>query len=109
MIGWEKFLALELIGFFMLVGGTLVYNEIVILPCTLFNYNTKAEISKREGKLDDFVDDGKNYVATSPHAAYDSNRMKRNLDAPGNPGDRQNLLRRHDEAGEIYMHNEINT
>jgi len=80
MIGWEDFLALELVGFFMLVGGTLVYNEIVILPCTLFSQNTKKEIAKREGNLDDFVE-GKNYVNTSPQAAYDQNRMKRNLDA----------------------------
>lgn len=29
MIGWEKFYWQELIGFILLVGGTLVYNEIV--------------------------------------------------------------------------------
>jgi membrane-associated phospholipid phosphatase len=31
-LGSEKFLAGELVGFFLLITGTLVYNEIVTLP-----------------------------------------------------------------------------
>lgn len=41
-------MALELLGFAMLVFGTLVYNEIVIVPIGLFNYWTKREIEKRK-------------------------------------------------------------
>jgi hypothetical protein len=37
MLKWEKFYWQELIGFFLLVSGTLVYNEIVQLPCSIFN------------------------------------------------------------------------
>jgi hypothetical protein len=36
-LGQEKFLAGELAGFFLLIMGTLVYNEIVTLP-SVFTY-----------------------------------------------------------------------
>lgn len=45
-LGKEKFLVGELVGFFLLVLGTLVYNEIIEIP--LMNYNTKSNIAKRE-------------------------------------------------------------
>ena len=45
---WEKFHAWELVGFFMLVAGTLVYNEIVIVPLDIYKRNTKAERAKKE-------------------------------------------------------------
>lgn len=72
---WESFLPLELLGFAMLVFGTLVYNEIVIMPIGFLNYWTKREISKRkqdeEGLLDAQADDSNNtnYIATSPTGA----------------------------------------
>lgn len=47
IIGWEKFYWQELIGFFLLVCGTLVYNEIIMLPCELMNKNTKLNIIRR--------------------------------------------------------------
>jgi len=37
IIGWEVFHALELVGFFMLVFGTIIYNEIYVLPIPLFS------------------------------------------------------------------------
>jgi hypothetical protein len=45
-MGSEKLVPLsaaEAGAFVLLVGGTLVYNEIVILPCSLLNYNTKEK------------------------------------------------------------------
>jgi len=54
MLKWEKFYWQELIGFMLLVGGTLVYNEIVILPCELLNKNTKGNLVKKQGKLETF-------------------------------------------------------
>lgn len=83
IIGWEKFYWQELIGFIMLVGGTLVYNEICVLPIELCNKNTKKNLIAREQKLDTFRQDGKNpdYISvTSPAAAYDANRNKRNVE-----------------------------
>jgi hypothetical protein len=79
IIGWESFYWQELLGFFLLVGGTLCYNEIVILPCGFLNYNTKKMIASREHKPDLFGE-GKdpNFMSTSPHA-YDANRNRRNL------------------------------
>ena len=47
-LGKEKFLAGELIGFALLVLGTLVYNEIIEIPMTFMNRNTKSSIAKRE-------------------------------------------------------------
>jgi heme exporter protein D len=40
-MGSEKFLVGELFGFFLLVMGTLVYNEIIEIPISLLNKNTK--------------------------------------------------------------------
>ena len=39
--GHEKFVWLELIGFLMLLFGTFVFNEVIILPCFGFNKYTK--------------------------------------------------------------------
>mmetsp|Transcript_16343 Transcript_16343/g.27646 ORF Transcript_16343/g.27646 Transcript_16343/m.27646 type:complete len:96 (+) Transcript_16343:902-1189(+) len=40
--GQEDFLWAELGGFVLLVAGTLVYNEIVVVPCKPFNQNTRT-------------------------------------------------------------------
>lgn len=64
--------------------GTLVYNEILILPFLGFDKNTKAALKAREShvhgsglldRTDDSVID--NLAVTSPHAAYDSSRNQR--------------------------------
>lgn len=48
----------ELAGFVILVGATLVYNEIVIVPCGLLSYNTiKARAERESGG----ILDGSNY------------------------------------------------
>lgn len=49
-LGQERFLWGELFGFVILVSGTLIYNEIIILPCKIMNENTKQEQTKREEK-----------------------------------------------------------
>lgn len=49
IIGWEYFYWQQVIGFLLLIGGTLVYNEIVILPCKVFNKNTKARLNQISG------------------------------------------------------------
>jgi hypothetical protein len=36
IVGWETVLWVEIIGFAFVVFGTLVYNEIVIIPCCGF-------------------------------------------------------------------------
>ena len=43
----EDFVWLELLGFILLVAGTLVYNEIVIVPFFGMDQNTKGAIEKR--------------------------------------------------------------
>jgi hypothetical protein len=86
MRGKEHFLWSEVGGFVLLVAGTLIYNEIVIVPFELMSRNTRREMAKRESEsiLDEdvFPESVKkeaNYLATSPAAGYDSNRMMRNL------------------------------
>lgn len=102
IIGWEKFYWQELVGFFLLVGGTLVYNEIVILPCEVLNKNTKVNIIKRQGALETFRQDGQNpdYLSASPQAVYDANRNKRNLENKLN--ERYDLVNAH-ESEQMYI------
>lgn len=79
-LGWEQFLWPELVGFMLLVAGTLIYNEIYIVPIDFMSQNTKLALAAKkakEGRLGAGVldDDQKlNYIATSPGAAYDKNR-----------------------------------
>lgn len=47
-IGHEHFQALQLLGFVILVTGTLVYNEIVVVPFWGLDQNTKAARAARE-------------------------------------------------------------
>ena len=86
--GQESWLWSEFFAFVLLVAATLTYNEILILPCEAFNKNTRKKIAEREGDAispndEDGLLNSKqqvvNYVATSPHAAYDSNRNIRSL------------------------------
>lgn len=75
MLGLEVFQWQVLPGFVLLVFGTLVYNEILVLPFLGFNEWTKEAIEARDGaeKRD------ANYMATSPGAAYSSQRNQRLL------------------------------
>ena len=63
----------QLAGFVALVAGTLIYNEIWILPCEPLNKDTKAirEGRKMGGILDEDTPTG-GYMASSPAALYDS-------------------------------------
>ena len=74
----------ELLAFFFLVFGTLLYNEIVIMPIEIMKRNTKVEREKREvGKLDgDEIEQvgTAGYVNTSPGAMYDQGRNLRAID-----------------------------
>ncbi len=98
----ETFLVGEFFGFVILVGATLVYNEIWVLPCASFNENTKKKL---QAKQVDHIQSGitsegvgasgqnPDYIATSPGAAYDHSRNLRALDSQLNQ--RQKLLEQH--------------
>jgi len=87
ILGWEQFLGWELIGFVLLVLGTLIYNEIYVVPIDFMSHNTRVIMKNRDAAEErnaggDLLDDEKmNYIATSPHAKYDSNRNKRQIKA----------------------------
>lgn len=84
----EQFHWLQLLGFICLVFGTLLYNEILVLPVMGFDQWTAAAIAKRKlaesgGVRSSQRSDGgaANYMGTSPHAKYDDGRNKRNINA----------------------------
>jgi len=87
ILGWEEFLGWELVGFVLLVLGTLIYNEIWIVPIDFMKHNTREEMKNREALeektgVDDLLNEEKiNYMSSSPHAAYDANRNKRQIKA----------------------------
>mgnify|MGYP001052241424 CR=1 FL=1 len=105
----EEFLPLEILGFILLVAGTLVYNEIVIVPIGFMKKNTKEELAKREnGSLDGNVRASRamNYMSSSPQAAYDQQRNLRMIDQAKN-NDRQGLIDKHNRADEDVYINEV--
>mmetsp|Transcript_22188 Transcript_22188/g.21987 ORF Transcript_22188/g.21987 Transcript_22188/m.21987 type:complete len:89 (-) Transcript_22188:45-311(-) len=69
--GHEKFEYLELIGFILLIAGTLVYNEIVVIPFLGFNKNTKKAIAEREPKRES-VDSYRKELLTNEENDEDS-------------------------------------
>jgi hypothetical protein len=101
-IGWETFYALELLGFFLLVMGTLVYNEILILPFECLNKNTKEMINKRQGKISSFAVKGQNvdYMSSSPTAGYDNSRNMRNIESKMN--ERYDLIQGHNQLDDNH-------
>lgn len=75
LLGLEVFHWESIIGFIFLVFGTLLYNEIIILPVLGFDKYTKIALAKHNGKAQTDA----NYMGLSPNKAYDSNRNKRLL------------------------------
>lgn len=115
-MGKETFKWLELVGFILLIGGTFVYNEIVILPCGFMKDNTKDERKKREAESQGLLDedggqpltmgDNTNYMSSSPGALYDSNRNKRAIER--NLNQRNDLIKNHQKnnmeaGGDMYI------
>ena len=51
--GHERFIWLELVGFFMLIFGTLMHTEIIVFPCFGFDRNTRKALAIKyeEGKF----------------------------------------------------------
>jgi hypothetical protein len=92
----------QLAGFVALVAGTLIYNEIWVLPCEFLNKNTKAIRAARDvgGVLDEDAP-AIGYMASSP-AVYDSQRNKRNISVKLN--ERGKLLQNHkDEDPKLFI------
>ena len=75
LLGFEDFEPWAIPGFIVLVFGTLLYNEIIVLPILGFDQYTKVALEAREGgsKRD------ANYMTTSPGAGYSAQRNKRLL------------------------------
>jgi len=70
MLGFESFIWQELLGFFLLVLGTLIYNEIIVIPISFMKFNTKVEMAKRNRMSEGEYTDDAAYLSTSPGAMY---------------------------------------
>ena len=92
--GHEDFIWLQLVGFIVLIFGTLIYNEILVLPCGGFDQWTKVAILKRQqsldsdeamlnksarGGLNETQITANSYMASSP-AHYDAQRNVRRIE-----------------------------
>ena len=79
IIGWEVFIWLQLIGFVFLVLGTIIYNEVLILPFWGFKESViKHRVyDRRRRGLSEDDDLGPGYIGSSPGKAYDSSIMNR--------------------------------
>ncbi len=81
LLGLESFVPWEIPGFVLLICGTLMYNEIVVIPYLGYDQWTKDAIAKRKNSDSraGAREQDQNYIATSPGAAYDSKRNVRQL------------------------------
>lgn len=105
----EKWSWVQFIAFIILVFGTLIYNEIIVLPLTIFRYGTKKELEKDKletGILDEdqhhkFIGHGNqtDYMSSSPTALYDQNRNVRNIKRKA--GERDNLILEHRSGANV--------
>ena len=75
ILGLEDFHYEAIFGFIFLVFGTLLYNEIIVLPIWGFDKYTKEALASRAGAAKRDA----NYIGLSPGAGYDANRNKRAL------------------------------
>ena len=82
-LGLEKFHGQAISGFVMLIFGTLLYNEILVLPVMGFDKNTKDAIAKREGiSSNATAEENAGYMGLSPGKGHQGGaRNSRNLQA----------------------------
>ena len=83
IVGWEKFIPMQLAGFFMLVLGTLIYNEILVIPKFGFKESIekkKIYMKQRAEKKHYVKEDVENeYLGFSPGGVYDQTHFKHTI------------------------------
>lgn len=94
-LGFEDFQWASIPGFILLVFGTLLYNEIVVLPCMGFDQNTKEAKEARNAGEKRNAD----YMGLSPHAVYSNQRNSRLL----NKADDAHYDKVHEDDGDYQM------
>ena len=75
--GWHQYSWLQVIGFALLVLGTLIYNSIIKFPC--FNYDHKKPQS-REAAMGESPSSPGNQISWSPPTLAGSPRFSRGED-----------------------------
>lgn len=71
LLGYQKLEWPSATGFLLVLTGTLIYNEILIVPFWGFDENTKEAKAKRARENPEGLNTA-DYVSLSPHAAYDA-------------------------------------
>jgi len=56
-VGWEDFVWLQLIGFVFLLFGTLLYNEVLVIPIFGFQESVEKHRLEKQGKADKEIND----------------------------------------------------
>ena len=56
-LGWEGFIWLQLVGFVLLVPGTMIYNEILVLPWFGLKESVEEHRKANAGDMDDSIKD----------------------------------------------------
>lgn len=102
----EKFTWLQLSGFILLVFGTLVYNEIIVIPYLGFDKNTKVAIAKRkrQGLMEEDGNNDLGYLAASPHQ-YDASKNRRKVQQKLEEGRLEGGLNKSEITVEETAHN----
>ena len=91
----EKFRPLQFVGFCLLVFGTLVYNEILVIPYFGLDYYTRDNIALREKAdkmkdLKDSVEEGRLYVSVDGKDSTANPQEQNNPPATVTEGNEQN-------------------
>lgn len=57
-LGWEHFIFLQLVGFFISTTGMLIFNEIIPIPFWGIDYNWSKKIIERNKKRTEYIETG---------------------------------------------------
>lgn len=58
LLGWEKFIPEQLVGFIISTLGMFIFNEIIPVPFLGVNYNLKSKIDERNKKRNEYIETG---------------------------------------------------
>ena len=90
----------------MLVLGTLVYNEILVIPIGFMKRNTRKEIEKRElgngmARPGTEYSEAGAYMSAAPHALYRQSERNERIIQTTRASQRASLMSKHDHINDL--------
>eukprot|EP00826_Nyctotherus_ovalis_P026943 TRINITY_DN209_c0_g1_i2.p1 TRINITY_DN209_c0_g1~~TRINITY_DN209_c0_g1_i2.p1 ORF type:complete len:330 (+),score=105.80 TRINITY_DN209_c0_g1_i2:323-1312(+) len=58
LLGWERFIGEQLVGFILSTLGMFIFNEIIPVPFWGIHYNLKSKIEERNKKRNEYIETG---------------------------------------------------